>query len=223
MEIFDKIRYVLIMLALLIGGAICAFFGTRTVIAFNQEPVDLFGEDVDWTELKPYTHVYANIEFMWDYYMNTTETKNGVSQGEVSRRYLVPQMEEEGEMLYMKHFLGLLVNKKDFSKAETLSSESIRWWKGTESLSELKTTPMQVEGYLRKMDKDERKFVYEYFSGSYTQSEMDEMIVPYIIMNVSVNGYYALIVIGGLMVLGGVIMLLIMIKKSREQAYSVGF
>lgn len=204
----DSVNQLLTLLFFGIFGIFLLGWGIKVAIVYNKEPIDLFAEDTNWDELEQYQHVYANVDLMMDYYMTV-----GNSVEDKFRYYLLPQIKTDVSGMTMEHFIGIKTTSSNYNVYDKLSEESIRWWQSDEDLDGLKTDTVFVEGYLKKSTSDEKKLLYASFGNAYTEEELDEMCVPFVIMGSGTIFYIILIAAGAVCLIIFAIWLIFCIRE----------
>ncbi len=157
-------------------------FALRNILVLLSPPVDLYAS-TDWSTLKNGTHVQTEVDFIYDYfYFNYEDSESN----HTSRAYMVPNLVvEEDDSIYIKEYIGLMINKSDgYKEYDELVEDSIAWWyDDTESVS-YPQEKVIVDGYLRKMKNDEKDFLVEYIMEDWEMDKAaaEEYICPYMIM-----------------------------------------
>ena len=87
------------------------------------------------------------------------------------------------------------------------------WWDGKGELGAAGTD--SFDGYLRKMDKKEKEFIHDYLKDWYSESEIEEMVVPYVMMRNQTMLANVLMFVGGIVLtlVGALFGFLFFIKK----------
>lgn len=196
--IIAKIRWI----AILIIGIVVLAWGAKDKIAYGKPAIDLNDPKVDWSELKPGDHVSMDIEFMLDYFMYTQDDGK-----ETMRDYPIAKLEEEGDYIYITSFIGVHVaQSKEFSNYDSLVDASINWWNDDSYDAEIEHEPIRVEGILREMNSDQKKYYGEYMDElGYSSSEQDEMANQVIIYQDAGNSASAMLLVGGIVTLIGAV------------------
>jgi hypothetical protein len=208
--------------AALIFGIIMLVYGLILNISLRQPAKDLYS--IDWSTLHGSQHVVVDLDFLMDPYM--LYEKDGVV---TSQFYTIPDLYQADDgRLYMGGFMGVAVTKENFAQYDKLVDQSWEWWNDETGTVAFTSEPIHIDGYIRKMSANDKKYMREYLQDmGYTSSEIDQLIVPYVLMNnASSNVGF---IFGGLLllVLGGVlgafaVMRTIKDKKAQETSFSVG-
>ena len=101
----------------------------------------------------------------------------------VSQIYTIPDLKsDEDGYVNMVHYMGIVVNPKDYAAYDKLVDDSWDWWDGEyDQLGE--RGYIEVDGYLRKMSSKEEGFLRDYLKDwNYSDSEIEEAVVPYVLM-----------------------------------------
>ena len=184
MGFFSKTRMLVTGIGLTVIGLGVLIYGIILGVSMKMPPVDLY--EVDWSTLKANQHVEFDMDFLADCYM--FYERDGK---ETSRFYAVPYL-YAGEDGYVDiaYFMGIGVANKDFDKYEKLADSSYEWWSDETGTVEYGKDAIHVDGYLRKMGSNDKKYMTKYLTEDwgYTQEEADQMMVNYVIMtNASSN------------------------------------
>lgn len=218
MRFFSKTRGMFIGISFTVLGLAVAVYGLILWSNLRKPAVDLY--NTDWTTLKSNQHVTIDMDFLMDEYMIYESGRTNKSMEVTSKFYTVPDlvMDENG-MLYMAHFMGVAVPVAESEKYDRLADASYAWWTDETGTVPYPTETILIDGYLRKMSKNDIKYMTEYLQDiGYTDGDINEVMVPYVIMNNSSNTT-GLILAGGLMAaigIGFLIWTIIRIKKDKE-------
>ncbi|MBP5529917.1 MAG: hypothetical protein J6X80_07685 [Lachnospiraceae bacterium] len=158
----------------LILGIALAVLGGKGLVTSVLPAKDLYDPNVDWSKLKSGQRVYVEIDYIWDAFEETTND----SGSSVSRLYALPDIQAGNDGYYIAHFIGVTVPSKEYYDFEKLNSDSIAWEQGEyDQLGE--RGYITFDGYLKKMGKEEQGFLRDYLrDNNYTDSEIDDMIIP---------------------------------------------
>ncbi len=171
-----KIRLIVV---LLIAGAIFTFLGGRGLLLTVLPATDIYDEECDWTKLHNGQRIHVKLDFVIEPFEETTDEDNR----SVSQIYTIPDLRAtEDGYVDMVHYMGIVVNSKDYAAYDNLVSDSWDWWDGEyELLGE--RGYIEVDGYLRKMSSKEKGFLSDYLKDwNYSDSQIEEAIVPYVLM-----------------------------------------
>ena len=165
----------------LIAAVVFFSSSVRNMVSMSKPAVDLY-ETTDWSELKKGTHVKTNVDFVYDYfYYNYDEDSNK----ETSRAYMIPNLVQNADGIYIQEYIGVMVNAKDgFAPYDAAVNRSIAWWTDTTDQVAFPEPTIELDGYLRKMKNDEKDFLVEYIAGDWgmSEDEAEQYICPYMIM-----------------------------------------
>ena len=222
MAFFSKTRGLVSGIGLVLIGIACLVYGLIVSISLRKPPVDLY--QADWETLHANQHVVVDLEFLFYDYM--TYSKNG----EVTTRfYVVPDIQNtEDDFYYMAHFMGLAAVQKDFALYDRISDNSKEWWYDETGMVTWAPETVHLDGYLRKMSKNDKQYMTEYLQEmGYSDEEIEGIITPYVLMTngSSMSG----IAIAGVitLLLGGVILFFtfrqIIKEKQANEAISSNF
>ena len=178
MAFFSKTRSLVTGIGLTVIGIGVMIYGI--ILAFNMKaaPVDIY--TVDWNTLKPYQHVEFDLDFLGGCYMFYER-----DDVETSRFYAVPNLyATEDGYVNIDHFMGVAVAKVDFDKYEKVADASYEWWMDETGTVEFGKETVHIDGYLRKMSSNDKKYMTKYLSEDwgYNQSEIDQIMTKYVIM-----------------------------------------
>ena len=178
MAFFSKTRSLVTGIGLTVIGIGVMIYGI--ILAFNMKaaPVDIY--TVDWNTLKPYQHVEFDLDFLGGCYMFYER-----DDVETSRFYAVPNLyATEDGYVNIDHFMGVGVAKADFDKYEKVADSSYEWWMDETGTVEFGKETVHIDGYLRKMSSNDKKYMTKYLSEDwgYNQSEIDQIMTKYVIM-----------------------------------------
>ena len=196
--------------AFLILGLVLAFLGGKGLVTSIMPAKDLYDQNVDWTKLKNGQRVYANVDFVFEPF----EITSNDSGQDVSAIYTIPDLKvDSDENIYIAHYMGILVKSEDFSQYNRMVDASWDWWDGKGELGAAGTD--SFDGYLRKMDKKEKEFIHDYLKDWYSESEIEEMVVPYVMMRNQTMLANVLMFVGGIVLtlVGALFGFLFFIKK----------
>ncbi|MBO4784620.1 MAG: hypothetical protein J5521_07745 [Lachnospiraceae bacterium] len=162
---------------LILGILLAVFGGKGLVTSFLLPAKDIYDPNLDWSTLKSGQRVYVKLDYIWDCYEETTNDSGSA----VSREYALPDI-IFGDEVYIAHFIGVTARSSEFSDFDKLNDDSIDWENGEyEQLGE--RGYIEYDGYLKKMGKDELSFLQSYLkSNGYTDSEVNDMIVPVVLV-----------------------------------------
>ena len=220
MFVFSKIRLWISTVIALVFGIFMLVYGLILNISLRQPAKDLYS--IDWSTLHGSQHVVVDLDFLMDPYM--LYEKDGTV---TSQFYTIPDLYQADDgRLYMGGFMGVAVTKENFAKYDKLVDESWEWWNDETGTVAFTTEPIHIDGYIRKMSSNDKKYMREYLQDmGYSSSEIDELIVPYVLMNNSSSNLG--FIFGGLilMVFGCVlgafaVMRTIKDKKAQETAFA---
>ena len=178
MAFLSKTRALVTGIGLTVIGIGVLIYGI--ILAFNMKaaPVDIY--TVDWNTLKPYQHVEFDLDFLGGCYMFYER-----DDVETSRFYAVPNLyATEDGYVNIDHFMGVAVAKADFDKYEKVADASYEWWMDETGTVEFGKETVHIDGYLRKMSSNDKKYMTKYLSEDwgYNQSEIDQIMTKYVIM-----------------------------------------
>ena len=218
MNFLSKTRAMVIGICFTVLGLGVLVYGTILLVNLRKPAVDL--NKTDWTTLKPYQHVCVDLDFLMDEYMIHSSGRSESSMKETARYFTVPElvMDEDGS-LYMKHFMGVVVPSKEVETYKRIADNSYEWWTDETGTVAWGSESVYIDGYLGKMSKDGKKYMREYLQEiGYTDAEIDEMMIPYVIMN-NASSVSALVIAGAVLTVlgaGFIIWTVIRIKKDKE-------
>ena len=177
-------------------------------INLKKAPVDLY--EVDWNTLKPYQHVEFDLDFLMDCYMYYE--KDG---SETSRFYALPELyaDEEG-YVNVGRFMGIAVAKADFDRYEKIVDNSYAWWNDTEQTVEFAPDKIHIDGYLRKMSSNDKKYMTKYLTEDlgYSSDEAAAKMTKYVIMT-NTNSTSGMMIAGFVIAVVGVVFLVMTIIR----------
>ena len=171
-----KLRLVVV---LIVAGAIFTFLGGRGLLVNILPATDIYDQECDWTKLHKNQRVHVKLDFVIEPFEETTDEDNR----SVSQIYTIPDLRsDEDGYVNMVHYMGIVVNPKDYAAYDKLVDDSWDWWNGEyDQLGE--RGYIEVDGYLRKMSSKEEGFLRDYLKDwNYSDSEIEEAVVPYVLM-----------------------------------------
>ncbi|MCR5848769.1 MAG: hypothetical protein K6G75_11725 [Lachnospiraceae bacterium] len=165
--------------ALLVIGALLVFMGGKGILTFFMPAQDLY-QDCDWTKLKNGQRVVANVDFVFDTFKIVTNEEGR----DVSAVYAMPDLVADNDGVRISHFMGILVTANDFSTYNRILDASWKWWEDeTETVEWAEGGTVYFDGYLRKMDKQEKEFLKRYLGElGFDENQKEAMIIPYVMM-----------------------------------------
>ncbi len=181
-----------IILFMGILGVVLTFMGGKDVLRMSKDPIQM--ESVDWGTLDAGDHVQITVDMIWgQFYTETTEeTTFGITTDshESGRGYAIPHLFIDNEGYYdIDYYIGLRVSdKSDYRVVEQVLKESDDWYYDETGTVGYGMTTYYVDGVLEKMDSDEKELMEEYLLGcGYTNSEISQMMCPYMITKINKN------------------------------------
>ena len=171
-----KLRLVVV---LIVAGAVFTFLGGRGLLVNILPATDIYDQECDWTKLHKNQRVHVKLDFVIEPFEETTDEDNR----SVSQIYTIPDLKsDEDGYVNMVHYMGIVVNPKDYAAYDKLVDDSWDWWDGEyDQLGE--RGYIEVDGYLRKMSSKEEGFLRDYLKDwNYSDSEIEEAVVPYVLM-----------------------------------------
>ena len=198
--------------AFLILGLVLAFLGGKGLVTSIMPAKDLYDPEVDWTKLRNGQRVCADVDFV----IEPFEITSNDSGQDVSAIYTFPDLKvDSDENIYIAHYMGILVKSEDFSQYNRMVDASWDWWDGKGELGAAGID--SFDGYLRKMDKKEKEFIHDYLKDWYSESEIEEMVVPYVMMRNQTMLANVLMFVGGIVltIIGAIFGFLFFIKKGN--------
>ncbi|MBO7375283.1 MAG: hypothetical protein J6U09_05690 [Lachnospiraceae bacterium] len=197
--------------ALIFCGIALVFLGGKGLF-FRMKPAQfLYAQDCNWDELKNGQRVRADIDFVFEPFCETTQ--DGKS---TNCLYLFPDLRErEDGSVYIANFMGVQVMAKDYSTYDSIVNCSASVWdKGEGHLGD--GGVVKFDGYLRKMDDEELGFLKKTLTKywGYDESQLDDLIVPYIMVKNNTPLANIAMFCGGFVLLaGGAVMAIFSFKK----------
>lgn len=216
---FSKIRLWISSVAAIIFGIAILIYGLVLNINMRQPAKDLY--QIDWSTLRGSQHIEVDLDFIMDPYM--LYEKDGTV---TSQFYVIPDLYQADDgRLYMGGFMGIAVPKDKFSEYDALVDQSWEWWNDETGTVEFGSKTIHIDGYVRKMSANDKKYMREYLQDmGYSSTEIDQLIVPYVLMNnASSNTGF---IFGGLLLLaiGGALLAFALIRTIKDkQATSTTF
>ena len=166
---------------LIVCGVFLIFFEGKGVITAFMPAQMLYAEDCDWTKLKNGQRVYADVDFVFSP-LGVYTDKN---DNETSAIYAFPDIKfEEDGSSHIDHYLGISVPSCSFDVYDAIVDASVDWWNDTTGEVEWAGAGIDsYDGYLRKMSSKEKGFLSDYLKDwNYSDSQIEEAIVPYVLM-----------------------------------------
>lgn len=196
---------------LLMCGAVLAFLGGRSLYFRIMPAHDLYTEECDWDKLHSGQRVQANVDLI--FYPFIVYSRDGSDTKAV---YYLPDLRTDGEKYFMANYMGIEVKAKNFDKYNQLAETCERYWLLNEDISESDIIKIPVDGYLRKMTKDELSYLEQDLKKlGYDASELDDIIVPYVMVENDSTPIASLgMLVGGIVLFaGGAVMAVFSFKK----------
>ena len=167
-------------------GIVLTFLGAKDVINMSKDTINM--DTADWGTLKAGDHVSITIDMVWGqfYYETQEQSTLGVvtNSTETARGYAIPHLFINGDGYYdIDYYIGLrLMRPEDYRIIEQILEESDAWYYDTTGTVDYGMTTMHIDGTLEKMDGEEKQLMEEYLLDcGYTQSEIDQIVCPYMI------------------------------------------
>ena len=193
----------------LILGIALAVLGGKGLVTSVMPAKYLYDADCDWSKLKKGQRVYVDLDYVWDWYEESTSDGNSVS-----RLYAVPETRYDGNE-NKTYFLSITARANEYSQFDKLAEDSYDYDMGEyEQLGERGYIP--YDGYLRKMDDEELGFLNNYLKEcGFTETEINDMVIPLKIVRNQTLLTNVLMFVGGIVltILGGVFGFIFFIKK----------
>lgn len=162
-------------------------FTLKNIFVVLTPAVDLY-ETSDWSQINTKTHVSTNVDFVYDYFYYKYDEDTGK---ETSRAYMIPNIVEDGEGITIKEYIGVMVNSSDgYEKYDAAVEKSLNWWYMLDENAEFPEPTIELDGYVRKMNNEEKDFLIEYIAADFGISvqEAEEYVCPYMIMPYDSSG-----------------------------------
>lgn len=212
-DIKDRIKISIPALALV--GLTFMIVSVFQWMSFLKRPVDLYS--VDYSDLHWHDHVTADMDFVFP---------TGLSEGVSDRKrnyYLIPMVEEDKEGgVYMSKVIFYVELSKDSSRIDKIAENTKKLWNEESGAFKLGLYSKPVNGFLRKMEKKEKTELQRYLKRmGFSETEMDEVLCPYILTDAQTDGIGRRFCIGLVaFVVGGTITVtwfLFKKKQAREE------
>lgn len=193
-------------------GAIFMFMTFREGVGYMLPRVDLYAEETDVSDIGFLRMVDAEIYASFDYFASETTTENGRKTNE-QFYYIIPAY--NGDDMY---YIGVKVNS---SKARTLDKIIDITYDYLMGYSDdMGMTTVNVTGCLKKMNKEEKKYYFEWFDEAEwfeDDEERDTYALPLYIDDLAKpeTGMYMSLG-GGAMLILGVVLLAIGFASERK-------
>lgn len=151
-------------------------------VSFLKKPVDLYS--VDYANLRWHDHITADMDFVFS---------TGLSDGEGGAKrnfYLIPMIEEDGEGgAYMTKVLFYEELAIDSSRTDNIAENVEKLWRGESGALKLGLYSKPFDGFLRKMNKKEKPVFRLYLKKmGYSDSEIDDVLCPYVLTDAKTEG-----------------------------------
>lgn len=197
-------------IALLVLSACLLITGGKGLVVGLLPAENLDDPSVDWGSLKANQHVKVENICTDGYFYYYTE-----DNVEKARRYaIIDIVNYEGED-YLAYYMGFNAQKEDFSKLDSSAEATNEWLCGDSNIPDY--TYVGRDGYLRKMKKDEIDALREWISElGWPDEDVEDALVPYIIMENQSQLTNVLMFAGGLLLLVGGVALVILNVKNRD-------
>lgn len=190
-------------------GAGLLIYGLLLNVHLDKPGVDL--NIADRSTLQITQHVEFDLEFLFGDYMYTTRRDEVAS-----RSYVIPVLrtDEEGRR-YTSYYLALEAKTaREYDIYDRISDNSYAWATDETGTVEWAPEKEHLNGYLRLMNFNERRYMKSYLSGmGYSEAEIHKLMVPYVVVtDTELVGLRS--VLGVFLLAGGVINLIFMIRQS---------
>lgn len=197
--------------ALIFCGLALMFFGGKGLFFKILPAQDLYTEECNWDKLHSGQHVQANVDLI--FYPFIVYSSDG---NDTKAVYYLPDLRTDGEKYFMANYMGIEVKAKNFDKYNQLADVCERYWFLNEDITADEITKIPVDGYLRKMKDDELNYLKQDLKDlGYDASELDDIIVPYVMVENDTTPIAGLGMLAGGFVLlaGGVVMAIFSFRK----------
>jgi len=152
-----------ILIWLLFGIAMLVYT-VPSLRIMTEDPIPL--EEVDFNGDIEGLYVSGTLEFIYDWYCETTEGTTTES-----REYII----DAGELYYM----GMKVMKSDMKPAEALMEACYDYMDGYGNESAVEAAQYEIKGTINKMPYDSQQYYHDYFDWSTMSAEERATFLPY--------------------------------------------
>lgn len=190
MKIIETILSLKMQIVLVLLGAFMTIFGITASISYSKPPVYLYDENLPWDTIKNNQHINGDVDFVCGYYEELEDKKTGEA---VTRFYLLPDYKED-------KFITLRVTSDEFEKYDLQTQKTFDCY--SEQISYGEMTLIDIDGRTRKLSKENKEFLTSYLkSVGYSEAEIDDVAVPYMIVQDESDGLVYGIMVAGLVLL----------------------
>ena len=205
-------------------GAIFLILSFREGVAYMLPHVDLYADETNVSDIGSLKMVEAEVYASFDYFASETTTENGRKTSE-QFYYIIPAY--NGEEMY---YIGVKVNQSKSRTLDKIIDITYDYLMGYSD--EMGETTVNVTGCLKKMNKEEKKYYFEWFEEMEwfeNEKEMNTYALPlYIDDLVKPETNMFMVLGGGAVLLVGVVLLVIGFtldkrgdKKAADQTHVV--
>lgn len=211
----EKAKMILSAIVMIAIGVVASVMGIKNISIMNQDPINLYDADLDWSTLEENKHVSTDINFMLDYFMFNSKVSYS-NKNDKSRVYLLPDLGLVDGYLALTKFIGVST-ASNYDQLDAVVKNTTLWWNDTTGECQLDKTFL-VDGITREMTKEERDFLYQSLTKDYkyTAEEANSMIIPIVIDLKKGNNEIFPLIVGIIIGLIGVGMLVFSFVSNRK-------
>lgn len=201
--------------AVAIIGIMFFFMSFQDGIAAMRPHVDLYEEGVNISEISSWDMIDIDIVDVWGSYATKTETSNGVTR-DVLSYYIISAFEGDEVRL-----IGIGVPEKEYDTFDSIMNNTYEYYGGYSF--DMPEETAHKTGRLKKMNKEMKKYYYEWFEQAEwyeSDEEMQAEALPYYIdpiadPSVSIKMMAA----GGIVGIVGIVILVIAFILDKKKTY----
>lgn len=191
MKVIDTILSLKLQIVLIVLGVCMSVFGITASLSYSKPPVYLYDENLSWDSIQNNQHISGDVDFVCGYYEEISDKKSGEG---VARFYLLPDYKED-------KFITLRVSADEFEKYDLQTQKTFECY--AQQISYGQMSLIDIDGRTKRLSKENMKFLTSYLQKvGYSNEDIDNVVVPYMIVpNESGRLFYG-IMIAGLVMLG---------------------
>lgn len=195
----SRIKWTALVLGIFFLG-----FGGFSLFKSNQTPIDYY--DLTKANVKPGLMVEGDIYCNFGVYEESYSTSYGIKdKSSEVWYYVIPCGEEE--------YMGLAVSANELGTAlDKQTEQSYDYMDGTTNVN---PDLVHIKGAVTKMDNEDMGYFKEFLaSGGYSDSEIEQLMVPYYITDGSYSQATTFLIIGVVGLAVGIVLILIDKKRA---------
>ncbi len=198
---------------------ILLFFLCPDILAWMKKPIDFYGDETVVTDIKKGDRVSITIDTVYDYFATETtvdeNTGATISSDGTTYYYLIPGYVAE-EDSYRLYYFGVKAN----TRSETdLQKKLSKIMKNTQNGKQ--TSPLTLDAYCMKMDKELTELMYDYFRDlEYDEESIQTYVLPYCLRELKTDNAKGMLIASTILFVVGMtlfVTMLVSIKKENKR------